>query len=1198
MNVERAPGATGSVRVSTEGGRTYVYPYQATAYVAAGQLDKELFDVTQLIAQGYDDKHSSELPLILTHTKGSATLEPDAALPGTRTTLSLPTVHGEAVRTHRSKAAAFWSALTGPARHKAKSSTGRTAGTPHTAATAPFTAGVDKVWLDGRAKATLADSTAQIGAPAAWASGGTGAGVRVAVLDTGADTTHPDLEKRIVASKSFVPGESVTDRHGHGTHTSSTVAGTGAASGGQERGVAPDADLLVGKVLNDTGYGQDSWIIAGMEWAARTEHAKVISMSLGDSSRHSQTDPVSQTLNKLTAETGALFVVAAGNDGPGPSTLGAPGTADAALTVGAVDGSDRLAGFSSMGPRQLDDGLKPDITAPGVGVLAARSQYAKEGDGYYLAMDGTSMATPHVAGAAVLLAQKHPDWTAQDIKNALMSTSMRTPDYTPYQAGTGRVSVPASYYTEAFATGSVDAGLVPWSPGTERQPISREITYTNLTDSPLTLDLSVDAGSSPAQTFVLGADHVTVPAHGTAQTDLVVDAKGLAPGQYAAQVKASGSSPAGHVTLHTAAGVSVEPEKHNLTIHLKDRAGRPMSGAVMITGDNGVQSSVYVPEDGTLTSRWIPGTYTLRCYADVEGLHGPHSLGSAVLIAPEVELGSDRDVVLDASQARQIKVATPKPTTVVKSRIDVWRSFTSAKPEPDTGAVFDALFPPAAYDSLWALPTGSKVTKGSFAFSTRFRAEQTPLAISYGGELLDDALTQPGSSPLPDGTSRLDAVFAGDGSQADYAGLSARGKAVVVRSGDVVSADQAAAAAQAGAAMLLVVNQESGRLSDMWYGKPDYSTAGPVAVASLTLDEGEELIKKITTAGDKGASLSVVSHPAPKYLYDLADYHIGAVPQDPSADTDPRDLARIDQDFALPPGQQGSEKRDDYPPYQWPGQASLQYARVVRLPFEPEPVAPGPRTDWVSAKAGVPWQEFSTVGKETTHTDTMTYKPGSEQKDRWFGPVIRPRLLSDDALYRFPDGSFGASIEGGGDGGSAHSGPAGQLLSFYQGDSQLTETPFPWLNVGGRAPEELPYRLVVDTTGLTEVSPYSATTRTEWRFTSAAVTDQTEIPLVQLDYGTDLDIEGRAERRTGITITPSVLGGTSAQDAVSSLALEVSYDDGGTWQPQKLKDGKGTWQASLKASPEADYVSIRVTAGQRSGAGVTQTIIRAFGLQP
>lgn len=131
-----------------------------------------------------------------------------------------------------------------------------------------------------------------------------------------------------------------------------------------------------------------------MEWAARTEHAKVINMSLGNRYLTDQSDPMSQSLNALSAETGALFVVAAGNAGPTPYSLSAPGTADAALTVGVVDTSDRLDPRSSSGPRGLDDGLKPDLTGPGINVLAARSQYADTGEGYYQTMSGTSMAAP------------------------------------------------------------------------------------------------------------------------------------------------------------------------------------------------------------------------------------------------------------------------------------------------------------------------------------------------------------------------------------------------------------------------------------------------------------------------------------------------------------------------------------------------------------------------------------------------------------------------------------------------------------------------------------------------------------------------------------------------------------------------------------------------------------------------------------
>jgi subtilisin family serine protease len=1213
--VKRPPGATGSVRTAIEDGDTYVYPDDAMAYIATDRLDKQLFDVTQLIAQGYDDAHSSELPLIVTHAKGSAALRSDAAkgsaaqppsldLPGAKTTLSLPSVRGEAVRAQRSKSAVFWAALTGADQRDSLLPTARSGEAVDAAPS--FVDGVDKVWLDGLAQAALADSTAQIGAPAAWAAGGTGTGVRVAVLDSGIDPTHPDLVNRIVGSKSFVRGEDVIDRFGHGTHTASTVAGTGAASGGKERGVAPDADLLVGKVLGDNGSGPMSGIIEGMEWATRTEHAKVINMSLGTPAWHTQDDPLSQAVNQLSAETGALFVIAAGNTGNGPYSVTSPGTADAALTVGAVDSSDQLAYFSAAGPRMNDDGLKPDLTAPGVDVLAARSQYMNDGgDGYYRSDSGTSMAAPHVAGAAVLLAQKHPEWTGQQIKDALMSTSVTTPDYSPYQAGTGRLNVAAAYHQDqVIATGSVDAGLVPWSTDQQRKQITREITYTNTTDKAVTLDLSADHGDSPAGVFTPAADRVTVPALGSSTVDVVVDPNGLAPGQYAAQVTARYAT--GEV--HTAVGVSVESERYGLTVHLKDQDGRPMSGDVEITGADGKTTDMWVP-DGTLTSRWAPGSYTAVSTVEVEGRHGPHSLGFALMTVPEFDLTADRDLVLDASGTRQVKVATPKPTTVVDSRIDVYRSFTSSEPTPsDQQALHEIFWPSATYDSLWALPTKGKVTKGSFVFTTRIRAKQTPLKITYGGVSLDDALVvQPGSQLLPDGTTRLDAVFAGTGSQADYTGLSARGKAVVVRAGaTTIPTDQAAAAHAAGAAMLLVVNGGDGRGSD-WYGDPDGETTGRIPVASVTMDEGEALIKKINAAGKSPVKLAVEAHPAPKYLYDLADYHQGGVPDDPSPATDPRSLARIDLDFAPPRGEQVVERREDSPAYEY-GPASNPHAvygmvRVARFPQEL--VAPGRRTDWVSAGPGVKWQQYAITGSWQSNTDVRTYQPGSVQKDRWFGPITRPRLTSAEIPFR---GEYGMSLfvtGPAGDAGSAHNGYSSLVsgtFSLYQGDTLLTQRrtqDAPTLDVWDLQPQKLPYQLVADTTTDPAFGPYSTTTHTEWSFTSAAPEKVAAeaVPLVQLDYGTDLDPEGRANRRSDFSITPEVVGSDSAQDPVSTVTLEVSYDDGATWHRQDLREEKGTWTASLNAPDQADYVSIRVTANQRGGGGITQTVNRAFGLK-
>lgn len=244
----------------------------------------------------------------------------------------LDSMQGAAVTQKRKQAAVFWSALTGGSAAVAARS-----------ASPAFAGGISKIWLDGKVKADLADSTTQIGANQVWAEGNTAKGVKVAVLDSGVDTEHPDLVGQVDDSATFVPYEQdIIDYNGHGTHVASTIAGTGSASDGKEKGVAPGARLEIGKVLDSEGQGQESWIIAGMEWAAQDAQAKVVSMSLeggGDS-----TDPMSEAVDQLTRETGALFVIAAGNGGP--HSISSPGAADSALTVGAVGVAFAVDAFS------------------------------------------------------------------------------------------------------------------------------------------------------------------------------------------------------------------------------------------------------------------------------------------------------------------------------------------------------------------------------------------------------------------------------------------------------------------------------------------------------------------------------------------------------------------------------------------------------------------------------------------------------------------------------------------------------------------------------------------------------------------------------------------------------------------------------------------------------------------------------------
>ena len=459
------------------------------------------------------------------------------------------------------------------------------------------------------------------------------------MLDTGIDATHPDLADRITETQTFVPGEDVGDRNGHGTHVASTVAGSGAASEGLNKGVAPGAKLVVGKVLGDDGFGLSSWLIDGMEWAA--DRADVVSMSLGDPEFVDGLDPMSQAVNELTRDEGVLFVAAAGNSGT-EFGIGSPGTADAALTVAAVDGVDQRAWFSSMGPRIGDQALKPDIAAPGVDVTAARSQQMPWGEGWYQPMDGTSMATPHVAGAAAILAAAHPAWSPQRLKDALMSSAKALPGTTPYEVGTGRLDIPAAL-APVHATGSAFLGFYKW-PHDGDAPVSRTITYTNDGAAPVHLELSEDVagpGGGASDLFDLSQESVTVPAGGSVDVKVTADADDApAVGRYTGFVVATDDSDA--VRARTAIGLVKEEERYDLTVRAVDRDGKPASGYVILFDFLSPWATILQldPETGAAaTQRLAPGPYNISTWMTVRGSSGPDSTGVALVAKPHFMLG-------------------------------------------------------------------------------------------------------------------------------------------------------------------------------------------------------------------------------------------------------------------------------------------------------------------------------------------------------------------------------------------------------------------------------------------------------------------------------------------------------------------------------------------------------------------------------
>ena len=386
--------------------------------------------------------------------------------------------------------------------------------------------GIRAVYPDHQVHATLDESVPLIGAPTLWAMTDPqgrpvrGQGIRVAVIDTGIDYTHPDLGGcfgsgcKVAGGYDFVNDDpDPWDDNGHGTHVAGIIAANGSVTG-----VAPEATLYAYKVLDADGSGWNSDIIAALERAvdpdgnpATNDGVHVINLSLGGPG--SPDDPLGQAVDAIV-DAGVVVAVAAGNSGDGYFTVESPGNARKALTVGASTKTDEVAVFSSRGPVYWGWLLKPDLLAPGV---AIRSTVP---DGGYEAWNGTSMATPHVAGGAALLRQLHPEWPPERVKAVLMNTAQDLSVSVLLQ-GAGRVFLPraASPWVivepPSLSLGMVDEGSPLW----ER---AMSFTVTNPTAQSVTYTLHLPTTFLPGVTASLSASQLAVEPEGAAQVTLTL----------------------------------------------------------------------------------------------------------------------------------------------------------------------------------------------------------------------------------------------------------------------------------------------------------------------------------------------------------------------------------------------------------------------------------------------------------------------------------------------------------------------------------------------------------------------------------------------------------------------------------------------------------------------------------------------------
>jgi subtilisin family serine protease len=551
---------------------------------------------------------------------------------------------------------------------------------------------VKRVDGDRSVHAFASTNIAVIGADKVWSTlGSRGKGVTVAIIDTGIDYMHPALgggfgpKFKVIGGWDFVNNDADPfDDAGHGTHVAGIVAGESSTI----TGVAPDVSLLAYKVLGASGGGNDSDVLAAVERAAdpngdgdTSDHADVANLSLGGGGNPD--DPVSVAVDNATAA-GVTFAIAAGNNGAFHS-IASPGTARSAITVGATDVNDSITSFSSRGPNTKNLAIKPDVVAPGLSIL---SSYPGN---RYTSMSGTSMAAPHVAGAAALLKSLHHDWTPAQIKLALMNNAAHLADEI-MAGGEGRIDVYAAATRNlVIDPPSISIGLAPsdlnnWS-------ATRSLHLTNRGTQAVTY--TVKSNVTTGEVVTPSSPTVTVPAGGSADVTLTFAIDN-------GQVKTGVSSftGGGQIVLTNAASpVDVRniqfafTKAARATVHF-DRA---YPDALWVNASRTVAADATFVDDNTSEALMLPGTWDMLIWT------------------PEFDANTNKTTAVDFI-ARE-KVALAGDATISIAAADVSHAITFAG-RRETGQPLTGIGYSNGGRILLDSPPGGTITALSFPWTS------------------------------------------------------------------------------------------------------------------------------------------------------------------------------------------------------------------------------------------------------------------------------------------------------------------------------------------------------------------------------------------------------------------------------------------------------------------------------------------------
>ncbi|MFC3890894.1 S8 family serine peptidase [Lentzea rhizosphaerae] len=1122
-------------------GHDHVVPEDAVADLEAGKLDQRLFDVTGLVQQDYDDRHESTVPTIVTNSGARAL-----------------TTGVTAVYIPKAEAAQRW----------------RERGSVSVAAAQ------EKIWLNGRVRPVLDGSVRQIGAPKAWQAGFRGDGVKVAVLDSGYDREHPDL-KSVVDSSADFTGEGVQDTDGHGTHVAGTIAGSGVASQGRYQGVAPGARLLVGKVLGQYG-GREDWILSGMRWAVE-QGADVINMSIGGSVTDG-TDLMSQAVNQLSESSGALFVVAAGNNGARES-VSSPAAADRALTVANVTKRDELNATSSQGPRRGDFGLKPEIAAPGTDIVAARAagtlpEYAA-GD-WYAQISGTSMASPHVAGAAAILAQQHPDWTGEQIKSALIGSSQRLPGISTLAQGAGRLDIARGVAQQVRAEGVAGFGAV-W--GTAES--TRKITYVNSGSTPVTLALDLEVDREGVLSV---PKSVTVPAGGSAAVTVTARPSAQPAGDVTGVLRARG----GDVVLNTPVTGQFNGERRTLTVKVPPRSGETFQALVIAQNERTGQAYADFTSASTdlVTLTVANGPY--RVFGLIVD-----TAGNDTMFAQRVEISKDTNVDVNTAAGKPITVGVDDPDArpQLGGGIGLMSDPDESGPMEFAGILRGGVPREGARLYSVAGPRMPGLTLTSLSYWNHPWALTT--VNGTGGFELGDTYFPWTNDFTGTHTGRLVGVGEADRASIEAAGDVSGAIAVITPKnwddpvyppGEQLM-DGVKLLKQKGARAVLSFFMPS---SD---SDPDAEPALPTGLVynAADLRRVQDLMAQRTVQ----ATLSVRANSPVSYF--LGKEVKGGLPGGYDFEFARAGLGRIERRLI-----------DTMPPRTYRFGFASWSLGLMRAGAEVESKWPQRRTDYVTPGVGV---QLADTGAHLDNEDQLhaeitlpvQLEAGEKRTSRVFAAPFGPELTTPPIsrqdgkplpwAYRTRD-RISLTIPMFSDSDPA---TASFFTPLHTGTTVLSRNGKE-IARGDRpalGTYEVPsgpgwFTLTAEAKRpLGNLDPaLSPAVRSEWRFHSRSGTDErTALPLLDIRYALNLDDRNTAHGAVSGTVSIAHQPGAQAA-RVRSIGVEVSFDDGVTWRRVEVAGGK----LEIPAGP-AGFASLRATATDVLGNSVTETITRAYAVK-